>query len=236
MADKSGIYKITCTANGKIYIGSAINLRLRRNQHYSALNVNKHCNKYLQRTYNKYGKNDFKYEVLECCNPDILIEREQYYLDTLLFAQEYLRKENNKFRKAGFNLCPVAGKTLLGVRKSKETRKRMSLARKGEKHYNYGKSLTDEHKANMSKSLVGRSTMPIHQRNILSEKRMGEGNPMYGKPAHNRKTTYFLDLNTGVYDFRESAKEAAKVIDVDYRILNNYIKTGKQIKSHIFFY
>src|SRR6266705_1935061 len=44
----SGIYQITCTANGKIYIGSAANLHRRQRIHYCELQQNKHYNPHLQ--------------------------------------------------------------------------------------------------------------------------------------------------------------------------------------------
>lgn len=53
----SGIYKIQSKVKPeRIYIGSAVNIRHRRNQHFSSLSLNNHHNKKLQYHYNKYGK------------------------------------------------------------------------------------------------------------------------------------------------------------------------------------
>src|SRR5216684_1737979 len=60
----SGIYKITCTANKKIYIGSAVNLYHRKGQHFSDLRQNKHHNPIMQNAWNKYGEQAFIFEVL----------------------------------------------------------------------------------------------------------------------------------------------------------------------------
>lgn len=49
-----------------------------------------------------------------------MLDREQYYLDTLLFAQEYINKSSNKFLELGYNINPVA-KNRLGSTQSKET-------------------------------------------------------------------------------------------------------------------
>lgn len=46
--NKSGIYRIINVINNKFYIGSAINLRKRRNTHFEQLNNNKHHSIYLQ--------------------------------------------------------------------------------------------------------------------------------------------------------------------------------------------
>lgn len=55
-----------------------------------------------------------------------MLEREQYYLDTLLFAQEYIRKENNKFLELGYNINPFAANRL-GSHQSKESIKKSVL-------------------------------------------------------------------------------------------------------------
>ena len=53
----------------------------------------------------KYGYSNFKFEILEYCKPENLIEREQYYLDK--FKPEY-------------NILKTAG-SCLGYRHTKET-------------------------------------------------------------------------------------------------------------------
>ena len=89
---KTGIYKITCTANNRFYIGSAscflnslskIGFRGRLAQHLSNLNRNRHRNVILQNSWNLYGEDTFVFEILELTTPKDAIHREQYYLDTL---------------------------------------------------------------------------------------------------------------------------------------------------------
>lgn len=116
----SGIYKFTNTETSKIYIGSAKNLRKRFVQHTSALKLNKHHSLYFQNAWNKYGEDKFIYEIIEFVEIiDLLLEREQYYLDTLLFAQEYIKKESNKFLELGYNINPIAANRL-GSKQSEE--------------------------------------------------------------------------------------------------------------------
>lgn len=81
-----GIYKITNFKNKKTYIGSAIYIKKRWNQHLNDLKQQKHSNPYLQKAFNKYGKKNFKFEILECIlfrDEKPLIEREQFYLDRI---------------------------------------------------------------------------------------------------------------------------------------------------------
>ena len=61
---KAGIYRITCTANNKSYIGSSVNILERWREHISHLRAGIHHSVYLQRCYNKYGEDSIKFEVL----------------------------------------------------------------------------------------------------------------------------------------------------------------------------
>lgn len=80
---KSGIYEIVNTLNGKRYIGSSQSMKRRWDSHKYNLKYNKHHSKYLQNSWNKYGEDCFKFNILEYCEVEKLLEREQFYLDTL---------------------------------------------------------------------------------------------------------------------------------------------------------
>jgi len=107
---KSGIYKILNKQNNKFYIGSAVDLKSRKREHYYELKNNKHHSKYLQRSYNKYGDSSFSFEIIENCNIDCLLSKEQYYLDLL-------NPEYNSCKKAG---------SMLGFKFTEESKKKMS--------------------------------------------------------------------------------------------------------------
>src|ERR1035437_2049507 len=79
----SGIYKITSLDNNKFYIGSSKEIKIRWNRHLNDLKNKKHGNIHLQRAFNKYGIDSFKFEIIEYCEEHNLLIREQYYLDTL---------------------------------------------------------------------------------------------------------------------------------------------------------
>lgn len=80
---KSGIYCILNLVNQKKYIGSSKNLQERLINHKCQLLKNKHGNKILQNSWNKYYKDNFVYIILEYCEKEKLIEREQFYIDNL---------------------------------------------------------------------------------------------------------------------------------------------------------
>lgn len=80
---KSGIYVIINTINNHKYIGSSVNLYNRIHGHLNRLKNNSAHNKHLQSAWNKYGGENFEYDILEFCNPEIRFEREQYYIDNI---------------------------------------------------------------------------------------------------------------------------------------------------------
>lgn len=64
-----------------IYIGSSVNIYKRWSNHCWQLRNNKHSNRYLQNAWNKYGEQNFKFEILELCDPIKQFELEQDYLN-----------------------------------------------------------------------------------------------------------------------------------------------------------
>lgn len=137
LPNASGVYKITCTTTGKIYIGSAIDLRDRRRCHFKELRQNNHHNRYLQNAWNKYGEQAFTFEVLEYVLPMSLTAREQYWFNRL-----------KPFGRKGYNLAPIAGSPL-GIKRSPETIERMRQA-------NLGKELSPEHREKIRQAGIGR--------------------------------------------------------------------------------
>ncbi len=100
---KSGIYLITNIVNGHKYIGSSENLFGRWKCHTKELKANKHGNVYLQNAWNKYGKDNFKFNTLFYCNKENLLKYEQilltYYYDN---------------QKTCYNIAKIAGAPMRG--------------------------------------------------------------------------------------------------------------------------
>lgn len=80
---RCGIYMIINILNGNRYIGSSKDIQQRLQTHRSNLRHNHHHNEHLQNAWNKYGEKNFDYSILEFCEENIRISREQYYVDTL---------------------------------------------------------------------------------------------------------------------------------------------------------
>ncbi|MGG2091254.1 GIY-YIG nuclease family protein [Bacillus sp. S13(2024)] len=126
---KSGIYKLVNKQNNKIYVGSAVNLYRRRQEHRSKLNNGSHFNDHLISAWNKYGIENFIFQIIELVEDnDKLIDREQYWIDAL-GAYEF-----------GYNLSKTAN-SRLGSSVDEETRIKIS-----EKLKEYFKSLSNQDK------------------------------------------------------------------------------------------
>lgn len=139
------IYRITCTANQKFYIGSTVNKNQRWARHRKDLRLGTHPNKNLQASWSKYGEAAFVFEVLEVLQgADELFAAEQKYLDAHA-GKDYC------FNWALYAGAPLRGKTGPGTPNygrvfGPEMRARLSAAVSGENHPNWGKSLSPETK------------------------------------------------------------------------------------------
>ena len=74
-----GIYKITNTINNKSYIGQSINIESRWTHHK---NYNNQISDYpLYKAFQKYGMENFTFEIIEQCNAADLDSKEIYWID-----------------------------------------------------------------------------------------------------------------------------------------------------------
>jgi len=153
-----GIYSIENLITGKIYVGKSENIKERFAKHKNALINNYHYNKHLQRSWNKYGEDNFKFNIVEICSNDILSDKEKFYI-------KVYKTNDNKY---GYNLTN-GGEGISGFKHSEETKKylseiqtgkivseetkqKISKAFKGENNHFFGKKLSDEHKEKMKNS------------------------------------------------------------------------------------
>lgn len=83
LKNRAGVYQIRNLVNGKIYVGSSRNLKQRKTSHFSKLRKQVHDNAHLQAAYNKYGKENFIFEILEFTSEQDAPTREAHYIATL---------------------------------------------------------------------------------------------------------------------------------------------------------
>lgn len=108
------IYEIKNKINDKRYIGQTIlKPSIRFAKHIRDLNSNKHCNIYLQRAWNKYGKENFEFNLIhECLSLEELNE-----LESKLVAEN----------RSGYNIKEGGN----NGRHAVETKKKLSKMKKG---------------------------------------------------------------------------------------------------------
>ncbi len=78
------IYGIKNKVNSKYYIGQTINLPGRKSRHIRLLRKNEHHSKYLQNSWNKYGEENFTFEIIEeGLSLEDVKERETYWIQKI---------------------------------------------------------------------------------------------------------------------------------------------------------
>lgn len=102
----TGIYQIKNLKTGKIYIGSTNDFSGRETQHFSKLEKRQHVNQKLQSDYNVYGKNNFKFSIVEYTLDSERYKREQFWINyykknsyNVATAHRNNKTTKNEFRK-----------------------------------------------------------------------------------------------------------------------------------------
>jgi group I intron endonuclease len=148
----SGIYQIRRLLSNKRYIGSSASISKRRwKEHKRQLKAGNHHNKYLQRAWIKYGAINFLFEILEICEPQFLLKREQWYLDN---------------HNPEYNFTSNAQAPMKGLKHSFSTKQKMSKAQTGSGNGMFEKQHSQESRNKMSRAKAGKGK--------------GADNPFYG--------------------------------------------------------
>jgi len=144
----------------------------------------------------KYGYSQFSLEILEYCEPEKCIVREQYYLN--LLPHEY-------------NILPNAG-SLLGFRHSEEARANRAAAMKGENNPMYGRKIThsEETRAKQAASHKGENN-PMY----------GKARPIGAGSSSQRIEV--LDILTNSRTEYDSISAAGIALGIKSTTISNYI-------------
>jgi group I intron endonuclease len=120
---KAIIYTIINIKNNKVYVGSTIReFYERRNSHKNSLIKGTHVNSHLQRAFNKYGEDNFIFEILEECDIQYCRTQEQYWINML----------NVTNRNFGYNILSIPG-SRLNIKHTQESKDKMSKSNIGRK-------------------------------------------------------------------------------------------------------
>jgi group I intron endonuclease len=208
-----GIYRIKNLKNKKCYYGSSKNIEKRWRTHKNHLKNGKHHNIHLQRSWDKYGEDNFVFEVVEECDENILLELEQKYLDS-----------NPEFNigiksSGGDNLTKNPNKEDIIRRMTQSVRKRYELMSEYE--------IKEKHSRPMDKNPnwkggitykyceCGVKIKPINDTCNKCRPRSEDKNPFFGKQHSEETKKKLSEKRLGKYSGEQN--KPIIIDDVEYR-------------------
>lgn len=217
---KAGIYCWINIQSGNKYIGSSIDLKKRIMNYYNI--------KYLTRTSKssniskaliKWGYSAFRLEILEYCEPSLIIMREQYYID--LLNPEY-------------NILKIAG-SFFGYKHSPESLKKMSDIAKNRspdtiaklREAALGKTYKhkEETKIKLREIMLGRTHSQISKNKMSAFQSNRTNHPIKGF------ITRVENIQTGQIFIYNSLRETGKGLNSNHKTVKNYLNTGKVFRN-----
>lgn len=221
-----GVYRIVNNVTNKMYIGQTVNFRRRVTEHKCDLKYNRHSNPELQRDYNKYGLNSFKFELLEGCSKTKLLECETYWINY------YGGKESEYL----YNKCDLSGH-------NKDYKHNQSIAQKGIhtisetgrlriSQANRGKIISEEQKQKIRQAAKSNPDYGMrnkkhsqYSKELMSKKKkgkyLGSNNPNY------RYTPEFIEILRQEYQITCCYVTLARKYNINSTTVSRLIRYGK---------
>lgn len=149
------IYKITNLVNGKIYIGQSKDYKKRWNEHKCRANNKYQTNQIITKAINKYGFENFKFEILDSAKtPEELNNLECYYIQKL-----------NSLTPNGYNIVAFSDTIKITSLQKKKEMNEKSNKRKNSTSKYFGVSYIN----NIWKAFVWFNSKRIHIGHFSSE-------------------------------------------------------------------
>jgi group I intron endonuclease len=207
------VYKTTNLINGKIYVGQDS----KNNPEYLGSGT------ILKRAIKKYGKENFKKEILEeCYDKDELDEKEKYWI-----------KELNSIED-GYNITK-GGDGCLGCKQSEETKEKRRLKNIGEKNPMFGKKLSEESLAKRSEKVKREGTYSVEKNGNFKYKL--EKKDLYNLFIIENKTIKDISklygcsidvVNDNLRKFKIN-KEKTNKYNLNIKEINNYLSNNMNL-------
>ena len=211
------IYIIENILTGKAYIGQTVDYDKRKREHINALRGDRHDNRYLQNSWNKYGESAFRFAIVAECAAEQLDELEIWYIQHL-----------NTFVPSGYNLTK-GGDGVRGLKWSPESCKAQSLAMKGKRTgasaSMFGKTHTDETREKLRSSTTAlwqnedfrKRQVEAHTGKKQSEETKRKKNEALIGKTINKRAHRFRCVETGI-EYESFGK-----IDLGFKVDNSAI-------------
>ena len=209
-----GIYKIENKFNGKVYIGQSIDINRRFKEHKNSLKNNKHHNTHLQYAFNKYGEDNFTFEIIDVCEIDELDALERLYIN----------KYECKHDEWGYNLEDGGNENKKLSKAALEKRQEFWNSEKGQQ---LKKEYSERYRNNTSNSTTG--IMHLFKKN---SKDTTQGFRWIYRYSENGKTKEITSIS--LITLKEKALSKGlpwEIIDEDKakQLFEEYGKTKKQL-------
>ncbi|HKX28721.1 MAG TPA: GIY-YIG nuclease family protein [Blastocatellia bacterium] len=108
-----GVFQIRNLVNGRVLVGSSLNLPGILNRHQFALQMGKHQNRSLQADWNEFGRENFAFEILDELTPSPDPGRD--YRTDLNFLEELWLEKLEPFGDRGYNERKKSREERLGM-------------------------------------------------------------------------------------------------------------------------
>ena len=213
--NKSGIYRWNNLITDKSYVGSSISLGTRFSIYYSLGSLKRNILRSKSTIYNallKYGYSKFSLEILEYCKPNLLIKREQYYLDKL---------------KPEYNILKIAG-SKLGSKHSEATKVQMSINNSGKNHPFFGKNHSLESRIKIGESL--KSIIRINNKSIA----VGLETRLKLSIRSRGVCIKVFDSSNNLIDKFPNITSVANYFNISNRTVGRYLDKNKSYNGFIF--
>lgn len=198
-----GIYIIENVQTHKVYIGRSKNLSKRKKEHFRMLRKNVHHNIHLQRSFNKWGRKNFVFKVLEVCEKEsVLFDREKFWLD-YFYETDW---------RMCYNISRDSTTPMTGRKHTEEAKRKMSKQKIGIRNSFFGKTHNQDTREKIRNARTGTKASKETLKK-LSECRKGNKNYFFGRPLPKktiqaaiekaRKPVVMLDKENGreIMDF-----------------------------------
>lgn len=215
---KSFVYRWINKINGKDYLGSTSNAKSRLSTYYDRYSLNL-TDMPIYKAILKYGHSNFIFEIIEYCEPQEAIQREQYYLDLFDFDYNILEKANSSlgYKHTSETISKMKGrKNLLGYKHTEET---LAKLRENQTNKNHSvekkekmRTVWAERKLNSSLNLNDST----QENNLLT--------PHKERKKIKGKIVVVTNIETNVSAEYISISEAALALNVTRTTLRSYIK------------
>lgn len=210
-----GVYKISFKSTTKFYIGSTVSVGTKNSskgfynrwtRHLRMLKNKNHTNIYLQNTFNKYGIEDIKFEILFIsCNKEEVLKKEQ----------ELINSTKCYLRTIGYNIQKIVGTVqLLNVNYNNKKIAQYNLEGKLIKIWDSTKNAAQHY-----------NVLPCSIWNVLNGKNVLCKQSMW-------RYYNFIDNDILPYKKQKTIKKRVK----QYDLQNNFIKEWDSLREIAYFF